>query len=154
MPLAFKALADPALRANKLHASTPLSAWCMSVAAGYFLYDVLICTFRFGENNLEFLIHAVLCCAAFSYGALSGNLHYFGAAFLMWELSTPLLYARWFMIKAGAAGGRVMMAVNFAFMAVFFGCRNVFGPSEWGGGSGPAACRSACSQARGAEQPA
>ena len=53
-----------------------------------------------------------------------------GAAFLLWELSTPFMYMRWLLLKAGWGHTRLLKAVNVAFMAVFFGCRNVWGPSE------------------------
>ena len=34
------------------------------------------------------------------------------------------------MLKAGLGDSKAMPAVNVAFMAVFFACRNVWGPSE------------------------
>ena len=37
---------------------------------------------------------------------------------------------RWLMLKAGLGGSSLMPLVNIAFMLVFFGCRNVWGPSE------------------------
>lgn len=53
-----------------------------------------------------------------------------GAAFLMWELSTPFMYIRWLMLKAGLGSSAAMPLANVAFMLVFFGCRNVWGPGE------------------------
>jgi hypothetical protein len=55
-----------------------------------------------------------------------------GANYLMWELSTPMLYVRWVLLKAGHADKRYMAYANAAFALVFFGCRIVFGPSESG----------------------
>jgi hypothetical protein len=40
------------------------------------------------------------------------------------------MYMRWLLLKAGWGHTRLLKAVNVAFMAVFFGCRNVWGPSE------------------------
>lgn len=48
----------------------------------------------------------------------------------MWELSTPFMYLRWIMLKAGFGGSLLMLAVNVAFMLAFFGCRIVWGPGE------------------------
>jgi hypothetical protein len=61
----------------------------------------------------------------------------------MWELSTPLMYVRWLMLKAGLSNSSLMPLVNVAFMLVFFGCRNVWGPSEccmWSCELCPSAC--------------
>lgn len=129
-PAAFQALADPALRADKLYATTPASRTCIAITAGYFLYDVYICATRFSQNGVEFTLHAVFCCLAYWYPALTGHLHYLGACFLMWELSTPFLYLRWVLLKTGRAEGRLMMPANLAFALSFFGCRIVYGPSE------------------------
>lgn len=47
---------------------------------------------------------------------------------MMWELSTPLLYLRWVMLKSGMAESKWMNYVNYSFMAAFLGCRIIFGP--------------------------
>jgi hypothetical protein len=48
----------------------------------------------------------------------------------MWELSTPFMYLRWLMLKAGYGNTAPMQVVNVTFMLVFVGCRNVWGPGE------------------------
>ena len=100
----------------------------MVLAAGYFLYDVFICVSRFGENGIAFSIHAVVCCFAYSVAILTGHLHHIGAGFLMWESSTPLLYLRWYLLKAGWSDSAFMPVANYAFVLVFFVCRVVYGP--------------------------
>lgn len=105
--------------------------------------------------------------------AFGGPLHYFGAGFLLWELSTPLMCerpwvalrpaahyrcslltatcsecrqlamrehgaahvaafstadVRWVLLKAGYGSSAIVSLANAAFMLVFFGCRNVWGP--------------------------
>jgi len=127
-PFAFQVLADPELRRDKLYASNAHSTACIVYAAGYFLYDIYICTARFGENGHQFLLHAVLCCAAYGYPILTGHLHYVGACFLMWELSTPFLYLRWVLLKTNRGDGPLMKPANVAFVLVFFACRVVYGP--------------------------
>ncbi len=42
------------------------------------MYDVFICTVRFHENGLAFLIHALGCCTVFTFAATYQVLHYYG----------------------------------------------------------------------------
>ena len=85
---------------------------------------------RSADNGSAFLVHAVVCATVYILSCLTGQLQFYGAAFLMWELSTPFMYARWLLLKAGWGESQLLTVVNAAFMAVFFGCRNVWGPSE------------------------
>lgn len=55
---------------------------------------------------------------------------FLGAAFLMWELSTPFVYVRWVLLKLGMAESRLLAANNLLGFAVFFCCRNLYGPCE------------------------
>lgn len=50
-----------------------------------------------------------------------------GAGFLLWELSTPFVHLRWFMLKAGAAKSRAYLINGLALVLVFFACRPVWG---------------------------
>jgi hypothetical protein len=126
-PAALAALADPALAAAPLYGRSPASRAAMAAAAGYFLFDLAVCLARFAENGPAFLLHASACCGCYWYTIATGRLHRAGAGFLMWELSTPFLYARWAARKA-RAGPRAARAADAAFVAAFFGCRVIFGP--------------------------
>lgn len=50
-----------------------------------------------------------------------------GAAFLMWELSTPFVNVRWLLAKMGRDTSRLYVANGLAMVVVFFLCRNVWG---------------------------
>lgn len=50
-----------------------------------------------------------------------------GACFLLWELSTPFMYIRWLMLKAGLAKSRGMMVANLVG-ALWVFC----GSNAWG----------------------
>ena len=116
------------MREDLLYGTSVASMKCIAVASAYFFYDVYICITRFSENGFPFLIHGVLCSLAYAYPLLSGNMHYQGACFLMWELSTPFLYLRWFLIKTNRSNGTLMSIANVLFALAFFGCRIVAGP--------------------------
>lgn len=50
-----------------------------------------------------------------------------GAAFLLWELSTPLVHLRWVLSQAGAGSTRLYLANGLAMVVVFFACRPAWG---------------------------
>ena len=47
--------------------------------------------------------------------------------FLLWELSTPFVYARWFLHKAGMSRTPAYKVNGVLMVLVFFLCRNVAG---------------------------
>ncbi|KAL4545566.1 hypothetical protein Ndes2526B_g00229 [Nannochloris sp. 'desiccata'] len=51
-PRALKVLFDQKLASDPVYASSNESYNCMILAAGYFLYDVILCITRFNENGL------------------------------------------------------------------------------------------------------
>lgn len=55
-----------------------------------------------------------------------------GAAFLLWELSTPFVYVRWVLLKLGRADSRLLLLNNMLGFLVFVCCRNIYGPCECG----------------------
>ena len=50
-----------------------------------------------------------------------------GAAFLMWELSTPFVYMRWFLFTLGKAESKAYIINGLLMVGTFFVARNVFG---------------------------
>ena len=136
-PAAIRTLIDPEMRSSHysaLYHTSGDSVWCIQVASAYFIYDTYICVFRYAENGLPFLIHGVLCCLAYMYPLVTGNMHYQGAAFPLWECSTPFLYMRWFAIKVrgdviGPDRKRAWQdRANVLFALAFFLCRIASGP--------------------------
>jgi hypothetical protein len=126
--LALAVLADPAFRADVMFRASPLSRLVMLVSAGYFFYDALECVWRYEHEGPEFLLHGVMCFLTYAQLYRSGQMHWLGAGFLMWELSTPFMHARWFLYKIGRDKSAAYPAVALAGMAVFFLCRICFGP--------------------------
>lgn len=50
--------------------------------------------------------------------------------FLMWELSTPCVYVRWFLYHLGKHDTKAYLINGLTMMATFFFCRNVLGLCE------------------------
>ncbi len=61
------------------------------------------------------------------YASDSANVNGSGAMFLLWELSTPFVYARWFLHKAGMSRTTAYKINGVLMVLVFFLCRNVAG---------------------------
>jgi len=127
IPLAWSVIADPSMQKDRLHSSNPRSDFMLIFSAGYFLHDAVTCIRNFEDWGPAYLLHAVSCCTLYSYGALSGSLHYYGAAFLLWECSTPFVYVRWFLYKMDKERSKLYLYNGLTMVVTFFLCRNVFG---------------------------
>lgn len=77
IPLAIYVMLSPDMAANKIYSTTGYSFWMTTTSAGYFLYDVIICTLRFEGG--AYLMHGAFCFVLYTYTALSGFLHYYGS---------------------------------------------------------------------------
>jgi hypothetical protein len=128
VPLAFQILRSAAFRADPMFFATDFSRLVMLISAGYFAYDTLECIWRFEHEGPEFLLHGVMCFVTYAQLYRSGQMNWLGAGFLMWELSTPFMHARWFLYKIGKDKSAIYPLNALAGMLIFFLCRNCFGP--------------------------
>lgn len=127
LPVAMSVLRDPHMGLSKLYARTVTSQAMLLLSGGYFLHDLYSCVTRFRDWGSAYLLHSLVCCTLYSYGALTGFLHYYGAVFLLWEASTPFVYIRWFLHKTGRTDSLVYTANGLMMLAAFFSFRIVFG---------------------------
>ncbi|PVU97358.1 hypothetical protein BB559_002058 [Furculomyces boomerangus] len=63
------------------------STFLLSISLGYFLWDMIITLVNIKLGGVGFFIHGLCCFMVFSQ-AFRPCLHYYGAVFLMYELST------------------------------------------------------------------
>ncbi|GAB5586752.1 hypothetical protein Unana1_01652 [Umbelopsis nana] len=54
-------------------------------------------------------------------------LNYYGAVFILYELSTPFLNFNWFMDKLGWTGSKIQLVNGIVLICTFFGARLIFG---------------------------
>lgn len=63
-------------------------------------------------------------------------LNYYGAVFILYELSTPFLNFNWFMDKLGWTGSKIQLLNGLVLISTFFGARIAYGFSmsyqTWG----------------------
>ena len=77
IPLALWVMATPELASNRLIGRTPTSLLMLTISAGYFLYDAAVSILRY--EGVAYLLHGVVSCVLYTYGALTGFLSYYGA---------------------------------------------------------------------------
>ena len=73
---------SPEMAKNRIYSTSGYSFWLTTTSAGYFLYDLIICIFRF--EGSAYLMHGAFCFVLYTYTALSGFLHYYGKLAKLW----------------------------------------------------------------------
>ena len=121
-PLSLTPLA-PGVAAARLYAATPASHAAVAVSAGYFAWDVAALLPRVATAGPAMLLHGCLCACLYWWGALTGTLSFYGCLFVLWEASTPAVYARWLAAETGWGGGRAYACIGLWMIASFFGAR-------------------------------
>ncbi|KAJ3147282.1 hypothetical protein HDU86_008049 [Geranomyces michiganensis] len=124
--LAYPLLSNTKLVNDKIGGYDAYAGEVFAVACGYFLWDSVVCLMNVKQFGLGFALHGVSCLGVFllSYRPF---LMYFGAPFLMFELSTPFLNIHWFCDKTGRTGSTLQKANGAILIVTFFLARIVFG---------------------------
>ncbi|KXT00917.1 hypothetical protein AC578_5693 [Pseudocercospora eumusae] len=105
---------------------TGMSGMCQSFALGYFLWDLVMCSWHLDIFGVGMLAHAVSAVSVFALG-YRPFIYFYAPIFLLYELSSPFLNIHWFCDKLDLTGSPVQ-AVNGVFLvATFFACRLVWG---------------------------
>eukprot|EP00210_Caulerpa_lentillifera_P001294 g1247.t1 len=125
--LSLWALNSPILWEDTWHGATKLSQVIAIISAGFFLWDTAVAIRRASADGAEFILHGALCFCFYFYVACTGNFHFYGCSFLLWELSTPFVHLRWLLYKIGKQNS-VWYLYNGIGMVVVFGlCRIIWG---------------------------
>ncbi|KAG5994950.1 hypothetical protein E4U52_000544 [Claviceps spartinae] len=96
------------------------------LAAGYFVWDLVITSLNLTVFGLGTLAHALAALIVFSFG-FRPFVNYYGCIFILWELSTPFLNIHWFMDKLDMTGSQAQLYNGFLLLFTFFSCRLVYG---------------------------
>jgi hypothetical protein len=114
---------------DSLYVRLPLARLMYAVATGYFAWDIVVVLVLEPKIDIMFLLHAVFCFFAYLFGQYP-FLNYYGVFFLLFELSTPLLHLRHFMVAYSGDSPSLAWAiagVEVAFALVFFVVRIAVG---------------------------
>lgn len=125
---------------------TGAAGFIQALAAGYFLWDLVVTSLNLDVFGLGTLAHAIAALLVYSLGfvclsklpvffAFCTNqnslqrpfLNYYACVFILWELSTPFLNVHWFMDKVGMTGTRAQLYNGLMLLFTFFTCRLVYG---------------------------
>jgi len=128
IPLGLIILTDEYFYSDPALARDDFSTLVMAVSAGYFFYDTLECIVNFKTEGPEFLLHGVMCFVVYILLTFTGVMHWFGAGFLMWELSTPFMHFRWFLYKIGRDKSQLYTRNALTGYLTFGLCRMLWGP--------------------------
>ncbi|THH10847.1 hypothetical protein EW145_g1041 [Phellinidium pouzarii] len=115
IPLSFRNLNLPALDADRAFGWDPKEGTLVSIACGYFLWDILESVIHF--TDIGFVIHV----------SKKPFIAFYGPRFLLWELSTPFLNIHWFLDKLGLTGSTIQFVNGFFLLSTFASTRLVFG---------------------------
>ncbi|CCE28339.1 uncharacterized protein CPUR_01814 [Claviceps purpurea 20.1] len=96
------------------------------LAAGYFVWDLVVTSLNLTVFGLGTLAHALAALIVFSFG-FRPFVNYYGCIFILWELSTPFLNIHWFMDKLDMTGSQAQLYNGFLLLFTFFSCRLVYG---------------------------
>ncbi|MCJ1473825.1 hypothetical protein MMC13_002477 [Lambiella insularis] len=105
---------------------TGAGGMAQACATGYFLWDLWVSVVHVDVLGRGSLAHACSALVIIGIG-FRPFANYYGLAFVLYELSTPLLNLHWFLDKVHMTGSRLQLYNGIALVAVFFLCRVAWG---------------------------
>ena len=111
---------------ERVYGYTGACGMIQGLAAGYFLWDVVVSTRHFKIFGWGVWAHAVSAFFVYSFG-FRPYCNYYGPIFILYELSTPFLNIHWFCDKLGMTGGKLQWVNGILLLTTFFGSRLVWG---------------------------
>ncbi|KAL0936651.1 TLC domain-containing protein [Colletotrichum truncatum] len=105
---------------------TGAAGMIQALAAGYFLWDLVVTSCNMDVFGIGTLAHAISALFVYALG-FRPFINYYGCIFILWELSTPFLNIHWFFDKLGMTGSRPQLYNGLMLLFTFFSCRLVYG---------------------------
>ncbi|CAG8977085.1 hypothetical protein HYALB_00005793 [Hymenoscyphus albidus] len=105
---------------------TGAAGMIQGMAAGYFLWDLVVTLQNVRLFGLGMLAHAMSALIVFSFG-FRPFVNFYGCTFILYELSSPLLNFHWFFDKLDMTGSKAQLYNGIMLLATFFSCRLVWG---------------------------
>ncbi|KAK2611333.1 hypothetical protein N8I77_004682 [Diaporthe amygdali] len=105
---------------------TGASGMIQSLAAGYFVWDLITTALFVDVFGLGVLAHAISALLVYSFG-YRPFLNYYANVFILYELSTPFLNIHWFFDKMGMTGSKAQLYNGITLIVTFFSARLIWG---------------------------
>lgn len=122
----FFIFADNTLNEDRVFGYVRWAADIYSISCGYFLWDTIIAIYFYKYQGISMVLHGIVSFSVFIF-SFRPFINYYGAIFLMYELSTIFLNFHWFMDKLGWTGSKIQLVNGVILLLTFFGARIVFG---------------------------
>ncbi|KAI8343075.1 TLC domain-containing protein [Chlamydoabsidia padenii] len=122
----FFIMNDEVLKNDRVFGYTSWAANIYSISCGYFLWDTFVALHYIKYQGISMVCHGIASFAVFIF-SYKPFVNYYGAIFLMYELSTIFLNFNWFMDKIGWTGTRAQLINGIFLILAFFSARVVFG---------------------------
>jgi TLC domain len=97
-----------------------------AMAAGYFIWDIMICVVNFKILGPLDLLHGIVAASVAILGFRPFALYY-GLNILLFELSTPFVNVHWGCDKVDLTGSPTQWYNGIVLIVTFFSCRVVWG---------------------------
>lgn len=91
----------PELYDNRVSLYVDDADWYISIAAGYFLWDLIVTVLNLSVFGFGFLMHALVCFVVYLM-CMTPMVQFYGILYLGYEVSTPFLNLAWLSAKGGA----------------------------------------------------
>lgn len=118
-------LGDNEFWLNRVTHTTDLSTHLACTSLGYFIYDVIVLLYNYRSYDAIFFVHGISALVVNYMILVSGLGHFYWAASIMWEVSTPFVHIRFLMLKLGIE--RFKKINNVILVGTFFSARIVWG---------------------------
>ncbi|CAO0797350.1 unnamed protein product [Mucor circinelloides] len=94
----FFIFGDNSLSQDRVFGYVRWAADIYSISCGYFLWDTIIAIYFYKYQGISMVFHGVASFSVFIF-SFRPFVNYYGAIFLMYELSTIFLNFHWFMVR-------------------------------------------------------
>ncbi|KAJ2393339.1 hypothetical protein GGI05_002447 [Coemansia sp. RSA 2603] len=123
---ALVVIANTKLRSNPLHGYDPVAESAFSVTVGYFLWDIIDTYKHIDIAGIGFMAHAVMAFGVYLL-SFAPFLQYYGACFMMFEVSTLFLNIHLSLEDLGLQDAIMYFINGTALVSSFFFARIVYG---------------------------
>jgi hypothetical protein len=111
---------------ERLYGYSGAGGLVQGMAAGYFMWDLTVCTINYSVLGPLDLLHGFIAGGVAILGFRPFALYY-GLSYLLFELSTPFVNIHWMCDKVGMTGSTVQWYNGVVLIIMFFSCRLVWG---------------------------
>lgn len=85
--LSLAVVMDNNMWEDPFHKQTSMTQFIVVVSAGFFFWDVIVCSLEPFRDGAAFVLHGLLCFIVYGFMVISGRLHTYGESTVLHKLS-------------------------------------------------------------------